>query len=86
MEEPEAALAELNLVSILDRDVWELSAGSVAQIDPGSGAFRQFAMSRHKVGMEVSLDDVPDFPIPGSRSLDVEINVALRIDDRCHAL
>ena len=53
MEEPEAALAELNLVSILDRDVWELSAGSVAQIDPGSGALRQFAMSRKPARLKI---------------------------------
>src|SRR5215831_13168370 len=67
VEEPEAALAELNLVSVLDRHVRELTAGSGAQIDPSFGAFRRLALSRHEVSIEVRLDDRFDFPILASR-------------------
>ena len=54
-----------------------LGAGSRAEIDLRSGAFRQFAMSRYEVGMEVSLDDVFDFPILASRRLEGDIDIAL---------
>ena len=86
VQEPEAAVAELNLVSVLDRDVRELSAGSRAEIDLRSGAFRQFAMSRHEVGMEVSLDNVFDLPILAGCRFEVDIHIALGIDDGCDAL
>ena len=86
VQEPEAALAELNLVSVLDRDVRELSAGSRAEIDVRSGAFRQFAMSRNEVGMEVSLDDVFDLQILAGCRFEVDIHIALGIDDGCNAL
>jgi hypothetical protein len=85
VEELKTALAELNPVSIIDRDVRELGTGSGAQIDPGSRAPRQFAMSRHEVGMEVSLYHVFDFPISPGRRLEIDINVALSIDDGCDA-
>ena len=86
LQEPEAALAEPNFVSVLDRDVSELSAGSRAEIDLSPGAFRQLAMPRHEVSMEVSLDDVLDSPILTSCRIDVNIHIALRIDDGCDAL
>jgi hypothetical protein len=85
VQEPEAALTELNLVSVLDRDVSELSAGFRAEIDLRSGAFRQFPMPRHEVGMDVSLDDVFDSPILTSCRIEVDIHIALGIDDDCDA-
>ena len=45
LQEAEAALPELDPVSILDRGVREQSAGPVAEINPRSGAFGQFAMA-----------------------------------------
>jgi hypothetical protein len=86
VQEPEATVAELNLVSVRDRDVKEFSAGSHAEIDVRSGAFRKFAMSRHEVGMDVSLDDVFDLGIHASCRFEVNIHIALRIDDGGDAL
>src|SRR5713101_6221111 len=40
LQEPEAALSELNLVPVLDRDVKELSSRSRAEIDVRGGAVR----------------------------------------------
>lgn len=86
VEEPEPTFAEPNFVTVHDRDMREFGSGSSAQVDPGSRAFRQLAMSRHEVGMEVSLDDVFDVPILAGCHLQVEIDVALRIDDGCDTL
>ena len=45
LQEPEAALSELNLVSVRDRHVKELRSGSHPEMDVRSGALRKFAMS-----------------------------------------
>ena len=45
LQEPEAALSELNLVSVRDRHVKELRSGSRPEMDVRSGALRKFAMS-----------------------------------------
>src|SRR5262249_10970170 len=86
LQEPEAAVAELNLVSVLDRDVRKLSTGSRAKIDLRSGAVGEFAMSRNEVGMKVSLDDVFDLPLPVGCCLEIDVHVTLRIDDGCNAV
>ena len=86
LQETEGAVTELNLVSVFDRNVRNLRAGSRAEIDARSRAFRKLVMSRHEVGMEVSLDDVLDLPLLSRRHFEVDIHIALRIDDRCHAL
>jgi hypothetical protein len=44
LQEPEAALAEPNLVSVIDRDVRKPGSGACAEIDMRSGAFGEFAM------------------------------------------
>src|SRR5437016_4441549 len=46
LQEPEAALSELNHVAIRHGDVKELSAGSHAEVDVRSSALRKFTMSR----------------------------------------
>ena len=86
LQEPEAALSELNLVSVLDRDVRELSSRSRAEIDVRSGALGKFAMSGDEVGMHVGLDNVFDLPRLAGRRLKVDIDIALGIDDGCDAL
>jgi hypothetical protein len=86
VEEPEPAIAEPNLVTVPDRDIREFRSGSCAQIDPSSRAFRQFAMSRHEVGMEVSLDDIFDLTVLAGRGLEVDIDIALGVDYSCDAL
>jgi len=86
LQEPEAAIAELDLVAVVDGDVREFSTGPRSQIDTRSGAFRQFAMSRNEVGMNVSFDDVFDLHVFGRCRVEVDVHVALGIDDGCHAL
>ena len=86
LQEAEAALPELDLVSVLHRDVRELSAGSRAEIDVRASALRKFAMSRDEVGMDVSLDDVFDLPPIASCRFEIDIHIALGIDDGCDAL
>jgi hypothetical protein len=85
LEELEAALPELNLVSVLDRDVRELSSGPGAEIDARSGALGKFAMARDEVGMQMSLDNMFDPPPLAGCHLEVDINVPLGIDYRCNA-
>jgi hypothetical protein len=60
LEEFEAATAELNGVAISNGYVAESRARSLADIDAGAGAFREFAMTGDKVGVEVGLNDVLD--------------------------
>ncbi len=86
LQEAEAAVAELNLVSVFDVDVRKLSAGSGAKIDVRSRAFRKFAVSRNAVGMDVSLGNVFNFPIPAARRFEVDIHITLGIDNGCNAL
>ena len=86
LEEPEAALPELNLVSVLDRDVRELGSGPGAEIDARPGALGKFAMARDEVGVQVRLDNMFDLPPLAGCRLKVNINVPLRIDDGGNAL
>jgi hypothetical protein len=53
LQEPEAALSEPNLVSVLNGHVRELRSGTRPKIDVRSGTLRKFAMSRDKVGMDM---------------------------------
>src|SRR5262245_14233497 len=86
LQEPKRALTELQFVPILDFDMGELRTGSRADIDLRSGAFRKFAVSRHEVGMDVSLDDVFDLPPFAGCRLEVDVDIALGIDDSREAI
>jgi hypothetical protein len=86
LQEPEAAPPELKLVSVLDRDVRELSSGAGAKIDARCGALGKFAMSRDEIGVHVSLDNVFDLPPLAGCRVKVDINVPLRIDYGCNSV
>ena len=81
LQEPEAALTELDLVSVLDRDVREQRAGPGAEIDARSGATGKFAMPRDEVGMQVGLDDVFDLPSIAGCGIEIDIHITLGIDN-----
>ncbi len=52
-----------------------------ADIDLGAGTLRQFAVPADEVGMQVRLEDVLDPEVLLGGSFQVNINIALRIDD-----
>src|SRR5215472_5782170 len=85
-EKPEAALTEANLVCIVDRGMRELRARFGPEIDARPGALGQLQMAGDEVGVQMGLDDVLDSPALPGRRFHVEVDIALRIDDRGDAL
>src|SRR5262249_47012563 len=78
--------AELKFIAVLNRYMRELSAGSGTQVNARSGPFGKLEMSRHEVGVDMSLDNVADLPFLASRRFEIDIHIALGIDDGCNAL
>ena len=86
LQEAKAALPELNLLAVLNRLVGELSPGPGPEIDPRSGTFGEFAMPRHEVGVQMRLDNVFDLPPVARCRIEIDVNIPLGVDDRCHPL
>lgn len=63
----------------------ELRLRGPAEHDLGSGRLRELQVSGEEVGMEVGLDDVPDVEALRLGLVQVRLDVAPRVDDRCHA-
>jgi hypothetical protein len=85
LQKSEAALAELNPVSVSDCNVRELSSRASAEIYLRSGALGEFVMSGDKIGVNVRLDDVFDLPPVGGCGFKVDVDIPLGIDYRGHA-
>ena len=60
--------------------------GVGAEVDAGAGALGELVVAGDKVGVEVGLDDVLDLQIVLLCELDIQVNVALRIDHGGDAL
>ena len=90
LQELEPALSEPDFVPIANRGVRELGAGASAQpsskIDTSPRTLGQFVVARDEIGMQVRLDNMFDLPPVASRRFQVNVDVALRIDDRRNAL
>lgn len=60
--------------------------GVFAEVDVGATALREFVVARDEVGMEMRLDDVLDAEIVFAGEVEVEVDVALRVDNGSDAL
>ena len=60
----------------------ERGASAVSDEDLRSGLPRELHMSRDEVGVQVRLDDPADGDARFLRRVEVELHIALRIDDR----
>ena len=78
--EIEPAFAELQRIAILDGRVRKRRVGVGTQVNSSAGAFRQFAMTRNEVGVQVRFDDVLDLQALLRGGFHVDVDVALRID------
>src|SRR5262249_22110179 len=84
LQEPETALPEPDLVSIMNRGMRELRSRTGAQVDLGAGSLCEFTVSGDEVGVDMGLDDMFDLPPVASGRFQVDIYIPLRIDDgRC---
>src|SRR5215469_12385737 len=81
LQELEAAVSELKLVSILDRDMREPCTGTSADVDAGVSALGEFTVPRDEIGVHVCLDDVLDLPPVASGRLQVNLHIPLRIEN-----
>ena len=81
VEEVEAGVAELEGVAVFDGGVGEGRVGVFAEIDAGAGALGELVMAGDEVGVEMGLDDVLDLEVLFAGVVDVEVDVALGVDD-----
>ncbi len=86
LQKPEHHAAEADIVTIVHVDVRERGAGSCPQVDFRAGAIGQLAMPADEVGVEMRFNDVLDGQTLLAGFVDVQGNVALRIDDAGNSL
>ena len=83
LQEIEAALAELDGVAVLDRACAGTSAPEPSpEIDARAGALGKFVMAGDEVGVQVRFDDVLDLQPLFAGGVEVDVDVALRVDHR----
>jgi hypothetical protein len=80
LQKPQANLAERNLILIAHRMMRKGCAGAFAQIDLCAGARRQFLMPGDEIRVQMSLNDMRDAQPALARNVEIEADVALRID------
>jgi hypothetical protein len=81
VEEVEAGVAELEGVAVFDGGVGEGGVGVFAEVDAGAGALGELVMAGNEVGVEMGLDDVLDGETFLAGVVEVEVDVALGVDD-----
>ena len=80
------SVADLQLEAVMQRDVLELRARGRADVDLRAGSLRQLPVAGDEVGMQVRLEDVADREAVLLRGFEVDLDIALRIDDHRLAL
>src|SRR6266568_847341 len=78
----EPALTELEGITVFDGGMRESSAGTFAEINARSSALSKLMMAGDEVGVQVGFDDVLDLQTLFHSVVKVDVNVALRINDR----
>ena len=81
LQEAKHAAAELEGVAVLDGGAGECCAGAGADIDGGAGALSELAVAGDEVGVEMGLDDVLDLETEAGGGFDIDIDVALGVDN-----
>ena len=74
-------MAEGDGVAVVEWVVRVGCVGGCADGDGGSGAAGEFGVAGDEVGVEMGFDDPADADVEAGGGFDVEIDVALRVDD-----
>src|SRR6266496_26972 len=82
LKKVETALAKPDGIAVFNRSVRERSAGAFAEINARRGALGKLMMTGNEVGVEVGFDNVLDLQVLSLGGIKVNVNVALRINDR----
>ena len=85
VEEVETGVAELEGIAFFDRGMGEGGVGVLAEIDAGVGALGEFVVAGDEVGVEMGLDDVLDAETLLAGEVEVEVYIALWVDDGGYA-
>ena len=78
-KKPKDDSAKPNFVAFVNIDVRKRRARASAEINFRARAFRQLAMAAHKIGVQMSLDNMFDLQSLRGRLVDIKRNIALRI-------
>ena len=81
LQEIEAAVTELDGVAVRYGRVRHGRARALAEIDTRTSAVGKLVVAGDEVGVEVCFDDVPDLQTLVSGRVDVDVDVALGVDD-----
>lgn len=76
----------MNFRTVFDADVGECRLGRFADVDVRAGAGCQFVVTGDKIGVQVSLKDVANLQALLLASVDVDFDIALRVDHGSHAI
>src|SRR5262245_50154395 len=79
-QETENDILHKNLVAFVHRNEVKLSAGTRTEVNLRAGAGGEFMMPGNKIGVAMCLDDVLDLESESSGLVEVDVDVALRID------
>src|ERR1700722_19308763 len=80
LENAERKPSNLQMESVVHRDMWKSRAGLRSDINLRAAARGQFAMTGDEIGVQVGLEDVADGNVLGFRSLKIDFDVTLRVD------
>jgi hypothetical protein len=81
LQKPKRHVSHDDLIAFMNRYEWKLHFGTGSKIDFRTRARSEFMMPGHKVGVTVCLDDKFDRQAVSSGIIDININVALGIDN-----
>ncbi len=80
-QEIEPALAELEGITALDRDVRKSAARTVAEINARAGTLSKLVVTGDEICMQVAFDDVLDLQTLLPSGVEIDVDIALRIND-----
>jgi hypothetical protein len=84
LTELEVAASEFNAIPFSNGSMRESRASPVTDVNPRACALGKLTMTRNEICMKVRFDDVLDTYALPRRRFHVDIDIALRIDDRSH--
>src|SRR6267154_2091250 len=84
-EKVEATSAELDRIAVFHRRVRKGRARAGPEIDARPSALRKLVMTGDEIGVQVGFNDVLDLQALLAGGLNIDIHVALWINDRCDA-
>ena len=73
--------AHTNFIALMDGNELEFRGRTITEINACSGPGRKFVMAGNEVRMEVRFDYVPDRQPMLFGFVEIDLNIALRIDD-----